>query len=172
MVIDMNIDIVNGSVDVMEESEFGTKKEKRISLDEFLQQYTSLIKEKEDNNKFIFFPPGTVEYKKNLNSCTFVVQTNPYKEYYGLLDDKDDYLLIVKMNVDCNLVLGYRCYKTEGPFNKRLSSFVEIDTSDNSFAAVDESEAIKLCLSKIDKNGTKIAPIHLSYKNILKNKSH
>lgn len=171
MNIDMNIDIVNGFVDVVEESEFGTKKEKRVALDEFLQQYTSLLKEKEDNNKFMFFPPGTVEYKKNLNSCTFVIQTNPYKEYYGLLYDENDYLLIVKMNVDCNLVLSYKCYKTEGPFNKRLSSFVEIDSSNDSFTVIDESEAVKLCLLKINKNNTTVAPIHLSYIDLFKKKS-
>ena len=171
MNIDMNIDIINGCVDVVEESEFGTKKEKRIALDEFLQQYTSLLKEKEDNNTFMFFPPGTVEYKKNLNSCTFVIQTNPYKEYYGLLYDENDYLLIVKMNVDCNLVLSYKCYKTEGPFNKRLSSFVEIDSSNDSFTVIDESEAVKLCLLKINKNNTTVAPIHLSYIDLFKKKS-
>lgn len=171
MNIDMNVDIINGFVDVVEESEFGTKKEKRIALDEFLQQYTSLLKEKEDNNSFIFFPPGTVEYKKNLNSCTFIIQTNPYKEYYGLLDDENDYLLIVKMNVDCNLVLEYKCYKTEGPFNKRLSAFVELDSSNESFAVVDESEAIKTCLYKVDKKNTKVSQIHLTYKNLFQKKS-
>lgn len=165
MIIDMTVDVLNGIVFVEEESDFGTKKQKKISLDDFLQGYTSLIKEKEDDNKFMYFPPGTVEYKKNLNSCTFIVQTNPYKDYYNINDDVD-YLIVVKMNLDCNFVFSYKCYKTQGPFNKRLSSFVKIADSNNSFYVVDEDEAIKICLNKAAQDNLKENSIHLSYKNI------
>lgn len=167
MIINMTIDMEQNLVFVEEELEYGTKKNKKISLNEFLQGYTSLIKEKEDNNKFLFFPPGTVEYRKNLNSCTFIVQTNPYKKYYELEDNEPDYLLIVKMNLDCNLVHKYICFKTQGPFNKRLSSFTKIVESEAAFYSKDETDAIKICLSKIKKVPLEENKISLSYKNIL-----
>lgn len=167
MIIDMHIDIEKDIVSVREELDCGTKKKKTLALEEFLQTYTSFIKEKEDNYDFLYLPAGTLEYRKNLNTCTFVVQTNPYKEFYGLANREDDYLLVMKTNVNGTVLLGFEVFATKGAFNRILSSFTKVYENKKSFAIADESDGAKKCFEFIDSFADKPISTKLKYKDII-----
>lgn len=167
MVIDINIDVKNGIANIIEESDYGTKKTKKISLDEFLQTYTSYVKEKEDNYEFLYLPPGTVEFRKNLNSMTFMVETYPYKSFYGVDNKDEDYFLVMKTDVTGERVISYKCYSTKGAFNKHFSAFTEIHNCNDSFNITGEDDGIKKCLENSFKAPKKPLSLKLRYKNII-----
>lgn len=167
MIIDFNIDYDKGMVDVTEETEYGTRKNKVISLDDFLQVYTSYIKEKEDKYEFLFLPPGTVEYRKNVNSLTFFIETYPYKEYYGVEGCEFDYAVIMNTDSSGNKVTSFSVFVTKGAFNKYFSSFHKIYESQKSFSISSESEGIKKCLSFCKEISLTNVSLSLKYKNIM-----
>lgn len=167
MVIDFNVDYANGIVDVTEDTEYGTRKKKVISLDEFLEVYTSYVKEKEDKYEFLFFPPGTIEYRKNVNSFTYFVETYPYKEYYGVKNCEFDYVVLMNVDSSGSKVTSFSVYVTRGAFNKYFSSFSKIYESNNSFSITNEDDAIKKCLELSKNVSVGNVNLNLKYKNIM-----
>lgn len=167
MAIDFNIDYDTGMVDVTEDTEYGTRKNKVISLDEFLQVYTSYIKEKEDKYDFLFLPPGTVEYRKNVNSLSFFVETYPYREYYGVEGFEFDYAVLMNTDSSGNKVTSFSVFVTKGAFNKYFSSFHKIYESQKAFNISNESEGIKKCLDICKNISLSGVSLGLKYKNIM-----
>lgn len=167
MIIDFNIDCDRGIVDVTEDTEYGTKKNKIISLDEFLQIYTSYIKEKEDKYEFLFLPPGTVEYRKNVSSLTFFVETYPYKKYYGVESSDFDYAVLMNTDSSGTKVTSFSIFVTKGAFNKYFSSFCKVYENNEPFSIVSEDDGIKKCLSLCEDVDFKNIEFNLKYKNIM-----
>lgn len=167
MVIDFNIDFDNGLVDVTEDTEYGTRKNKVISLDEFLQMYTSYIKEKEDKYDFLFLPPGTIEYRKNVNSLTFFVETYAYKNYYGVENSEFDYAVLMNTDSNGTKVTSFSVFATKGAFNRYFSSYDKIYENQTTFSIKNESDGIMKCLKSCENIPMENINLHLKYKNIL-----
>lgn len=166
MVIDIFIDVVTSRVRFVEETESGTKKSKTMDLDEFLQVYASMLKEKDDKYEFLYLLPGTVEYRKNLSSLTFVVETRQYKKFLGLDDENKDFLIVIKTDLAIKNILNVKCYVTEGSFNKHFSSFQKILDVDN-IEINDEDDALKKAVELIKKSDKQAQSVKLRYKDIL-----
>ena len=166
MVIDIFIDVVTSRVRFVEETEGGTKKSKTMDLDEFLQVYASMLKEKDDKYEFLYLLPGTVEYRKNLSSLTFVVETRQYKKFLGLDDENKDFLIVIKTDLAIKNILNVKCYTTEESFNKHFSSFQKILDVDN-IEINDEDDALKKAVELIKKSDKQAQSVKLRYKDIL-----
>lgn len=167
MIVEIDIDVKNGIASVTEKLDYGSTVKKKISLDEFLEIYTSYVKEKEDKYEFLYLPPGTVEYKKNINSVTYMVETNPYKDFYNVKDKEEDYLIVMKTDLSGKYVVSFRCYKTKGSFDKYFSAFTELINSDSGFEIESEDNGIKKCLQKALNSVPSKLPVRLRYKDIV-----
>lgn len=167
MIVEFNINKDLGLVNVMEKTEYGTKKNKTISLDEFLQIYTSYVKEKEDNYEYLFLPPGTIEYKKNINSLTFFIETYPYKEFYGVDSDVCDYAIIMKTNLEGTKATSFQVFATKGAFNRHFSVFSKIIECNKPFDIENEEDGIKKCLAYAKEISLDVINYNLKYKNIM-----
>lgn len=166
MVIDIHIDANNSRVRFIEESQSGTKKTKVMDLDEFLQIYASMLKEKDDKYDFLYLLPGTVEYRKNLSSLTFVVELRPYKEHFGLKEEKQDFLVVIKSDLAVKNIISGKCYITEGSFNKHFSSFEKIIDVEN-IEINDEDDALNKMVELIKNSEKKPQSVKLRYKDII-----
>ena len=167
MIVEFNIDMENGVAQIVEETEYGTQKKKKMALDEFLQIYISCIKEKEDNYEFLFLPPGTIEYRKNMNSISFCVETYPYKKFYGVEDKDCDYFIVMNTDLNITKIISYKVYATKGAFNKYFSVFSKIYESDLSFEIADECDGIQKCIKSCGEIPLQHINFDLRYKNII-----
>lgn len=167
MVIEFNVNKDTGIVDVIQETEYGTTKNKSIELDEFLQVYTSYIKEKEDKYGFLFLPPGTIEYKKNINSLTYYIETYPYKNFYGVDSDICDYFIVMKTDLYSKKVNLFKVFATKGAFNKHFSAFSKIIECNTPFDIENEEDGIKKCLKYAKELTNDNLNYNLRYKNIV-----
>lgn len=167
MIIDFDIEYEKGIVNVTEDTEYNTRKKKAILLDEFLQVYTSYIKEKEDKYEFLFLPPGTIEYRKNVNSFTYFVETYPYKKHYNVDNIGYDYAVIMNVDSSGSKVTSFSVYVTKGAFNKYFSSYSKICEDNKSFTIKDEEDGIRKCLSFCRNISLDNIYFDLKYKNIM-----
>lgn len=149
MVLDIDMDFENNRVKITEETTYGTIKKKTIDLEEFLKAYASYVKEKEDKYSSLYFPPGTVEYRKIVNSVMFFVETNPYKKFYEVDEKEDDYFIVAEFDLSGKFILSFEGYKTKGSFNKYFSSFSKVLSSKEIIEVFDENDGIKVCLNKV-----------------------
>ena len=166
MVVDIFIDVIDSKVRFIEETESKTKKSKVMDLDEFLQVYASMLKEKDYKYEFLYLLPGTVEYRKNLSSLTFVVETRQYKKYLGLDDEKSDFLIVMKTDLFIKNIVNVKCYITEGSFNKHFSSFQKI-LDVNDIELDDEDDGLKKVVELIKKSDKQTQSVKLRYKDII-----
>ena len=142
---------------------------KRVLTTEFLKKYSSLVNENKNSFEFLFLPPGTIEYFKSISSKTFVIHTSFDRSFYNLDEGVDDYLLIMKTNINGDVILNFKCYSTQGHFNKYISSFKEIYCNEMlSVNAVDEMDAALKCINYIRENVKETARFKVKYKSISK----
>lgn len=167
MRIDICIDEEKNIAKVAEVSDKGTKKEKLIPLENFLQKYTSFLKEKEDDITSVYFPPGYYDYYKNINSMTYVVQTFNYKEFYEVEDLDKDFVVVVKTNLTGNRILGASVYSTRGIINKTLSRFVKIIDIKDNLLITDVDNAVKYCIRKAKETTLSGITKRLKYSEII-----
>lgn len=166
MIVDIFIDVITSKVKFIEENENETKKTKIVDLDEFLQVYTSMLREKEDKYEFLYLLPGTVEYRKNLSSLTFVVETRQYKSFLNLDNENEDFLLVIKTDLSVKKILNAKCYTTEGSFNKHFSSFQKI-LEINNIEIDGEDDALRKVVEFLKISDRKTQSMRLRYKDIL-----
>lgn len=170
LIIEMNFDFEAGKVAFMKKLDSGIKQRKVVDMNEFLQKYTTFLKEKEDNFKFLYFPAGTVEYFKNTASSTIIVHTYGYEDYYGIEDKEKSYLIKMDMNLMCNKVRSAQVYSTKGAFNKHFSRFIEIYRTEDNISVVDEDDAVKkiiaIAISELESR-KKILSLKKKYNDII-----
>lgn len=166
MIIDMDLKKDSSFVKVREVFDNGEKQIKTIIKEEFIQKYTSLSRENKNNNDFMFFPPGNVEYFKSTNNHTYIIHTYNYKYFYEIEDNKD-YLVVMNMSLDNTTLLSYKVYLTTGAFNKHISSFRLIVDNADAIDVKDEVAAVKYCINTIDEKKKNKISLKVKYKNIV-----